>query len=37
MRKNKFSKIENIIHTAKSGGMYILVDDEQREKHREKH
>ena len=31
MRKNKFSKIENIIHTAKKGGMYILVDDEQRE------
>ena len=30
MRKNKFSKIENIIHTAKKGGMYILVDDEQR-------
>ncbi len=31
MKKNKFSKIENIIHTAKKGGMYILVDDEQRE------
>ena len=31
MKKNKFSKIEKIIHTAKRGGMYILVDDEQRE------
>ena len=31
MKKNKFSKIEKIIHTAKKGGMYILVDDEQRE------
>ena len=31
MRKNKFSKIESIIHIAKKGGMYILVDDEQRE------
>ena len=31
MKKNKFSKIEKIIHIAKRGGMYILVDDEQRE------
>ncbi len=31
MKKNKFSKIENIIQTAKRGGMYILVDDEHRE------
>ena len=31
MKKNKFSKIENIIHTAKKGKMYILVDDENRE------
>ena len=31
MKKNKFSKIEEIIQTAKKGGMYILVDDENRE------
>ncbi len=31
MKKNKFSNIENIIHTAKKGKMYILVDDENRE------
>ena len=31
MKKNKFSKIETIIQTAKKGGMYILVDDENRE------
>ena len=31
MRKKKFSKIENILSTAKKGGMYILVDDENRE------
>ena len=31
MKKNKFSKIENIISVAKNGGMYILVDDENRE------
>lgn len=31
MKKNKFSSIESIILTAKSGGMYILVDDENRE------
>ncbi len=31
MKKNKFSKIETIIKTAKKGGMYILVDDENRE------
>ena len=30
MKKN-FSKIEDIILTAKKGGMYILVDDENRE------
>tara|TARA_Y100000590_G_scaffold464986_1_gene635886 strand:- start:144 stop:1244 length:1101 start_codon:yes stop_codon:yes gene_type:complete len=29
--KNKFSKIETIIKTARNGGMYILVDDENRE------
>ena len=29
--KNKFSTIENIIKIAKNGGMYILVDDENRE------
>jgi len=29
--KNKFSNIEDIIKTAKKGGMYILVDDENRE------
>ena len=31
MKKKKFSKIIDIIHTAKKGGMYILVDDENRE------
>ena len=31
MKKNKFSRIEEIIRTAKKGGMYILVDDENRE------
>ena len=31
MKKNKFSSIENIIKIAKNGGMYILVDDENRE------
>ena len=31
MRKKKFSKITDIIKTAKKGGMYILVDDENRE------
>ena len=31
MRKKKFSKIEHILSTAKKGGMYILVDDENRE------
>ncbi len=31
MKKNKFSKIEHIISKAKKGGMYILVDDENRE------
>jgi len=31
MKKNKFSNIESIINTAKKGGMYILVDDENRE------
>ena len=30
-KKNKFSSIEEIIKTAKSGKMYILVDDENRE------
>ena len=29
--KKKFSKIQDIINTAKQGGMYILVDDENRE------
>tara|TARA_Y100001970_G_scaffold267375_1_gene357343 strand:- start:5532 stop:6629 length:1098 start_codon:yes stop_codon:yes gene_type:complete len=29
--KNKFSTIESIIRTSKNGGMYILVDDEQKE------
>ena len=29
--KNKFSSIENIIKIDKNGGMYILVDDENRE------
>ena len=31
MKKNNFSSIENIIKVAKSGGMFILVDDEKRE------
>ena len=31
MKKNKFSTIEDIIKTAKKGGLYILVDDENRE------
>ena len=31
MKKKKFSKIQDIITTAKKGGMYILVDDENRE------
>ena len=31
MKNNKFSNIERIIKTAKKGGMYILVDDENRE------
>ena len=31
MKNNKFSNIERIIKTAKNGGMYILVDDENRE------
>tara|TARA_B100000029_G_scaffold388382_1_gene384535 strand:+ start:54 stop:1157 length:1104 start_codon:yes stop_codon:yes gene_type:complete len=31
MRKNKFSKTEELIKKAKSGSMYILVDDENRE------
>ena len=31
MKKNKFSSIESIISTSKKGGMYILVDDENRE------
>ncbi len=31
MKKNKFSSIKKIISVAKSGGMYILVDDENRE------
>ena len=31
MKKNKFSKINNIISIAKKGGMYILVDDAKRE------
>ncbi len=31
MKNKKFSSIENIIKTAKKGGMYILVDDENRE------
>ena len=30
-KKNSYSNIETIIHTAKKGGMYILVDDENRE------
>ena len=31
MKKVKFTNIESIIQTAKKGGMYILVDDENRE------
>ena len=31
MKKVKFTNIESIIQTAKRGGMYILVDDENRE------
>ena len=31
MKKNNFTSIENIINTAKKGGMFILVDDEKRE------
>ena len=31
MKKNKYSSIESIIATSKKGGMYILVDDENRE------
>ena len=31
MKNKKFSSIENIIQIAKKGGMYILVDDENRE------
>ena len=31
MPKKKFSKIREIIKTARNGGMYILVDDENRE------
>ena len=31
MKKNNFSSIESIIKVAKSGGMFILVDDEKRE------
>ena len=31
MKNSKFSNIERIIQTAKKGGMYILVDDENRE------
>ena len=31
MKKNKYSSIENIISISKKGGMYILVDDENRE------
>ncbi len=31
MKKNKFSKIQTIISIARRGGMYILVDDENRE------
>ena len=31
MKKNKFSNIERIVQAAKKGGMYILVDDENRE------
>ena len=31
MKKNKYSSIESIISVSKKGGMYILVDDENRE------
>ena len=31
MKKNKFNKIKEIISVARKGGMYILVDDENRE------
>ena len=31
MKKSKFSTIEKIILTSKKGGMYVLVDDENRE------
>ena len=31
MKNNKFSSIEKIIKVAKKGGMYIFVDDENRE------
>ena len=31
MKNKKFSSIESIINIAKKGGMYILVDDENRE------
>ena len=31
MKKNNYTSIENIINTAKKGGMFILVDDEKRE------
>ncbi len=31
MKKNKYSPIESIISVSKKGGMYILVDDENRE------
>ena len=31
MKNNKFSNIERIVQVAKKGGMYILVDDENRE------
>ena len=31
MKNKKFSSIEEIIKIAKNGGMYILVDDENRE------
>ena len=31
MKKRNFTPIESIIKVAKKGGMYILVDDENRE------
>ena len=31
MKNKKFSSIESIINIAKKGGIYILVDDENRE------